>query len=59
MLSIKRKQLILGICLLLSFGYFSTISSLEINAFLKGEIILIPLQAIAITYLYLRYSRKS
>ena len=50
MVLLKNKKLILGIFLLCSMGYFGTISNLEVNSFLRGELVLIPLQALALIY---------
>lgn len=59
MLTIKRKQLIWFFLLLLGCGYFSTMSNLEINYYLKNLIFLMPLQVAAIVYVtYLRWSRN-
>ena len=51
MLTLKRKKLALMILLaLMGLGYFSTVSNLEINVFLKSYISVIPLQLLAILY---------
>ncbi|TWH55061.1 hypothetical protein [Dulcicalothrix desertica] len=50
MMLLKNKKLILGIFVLCSMGYFGTVSNLELNSFLRGEFILIPLQALALIY---------
>ncbi|MCV3214164.1 hypothetical protein OGM63_11690 [Plectonema radiosum NIES-515] len=55
---LKNKKLILLIFLLFGFGYFSAMSNLEINDFLKSQVALMPLQAIALIYItYLRLNR--
>lgn len=60
MLTLKRKKPIFTMLLaLLGLGYFSTISSLEINLFLKSFVSLMPLQAGVIIYLgYLRWAAR-
>lgn len=59
MLTIKRKQLIWILFLLLGFGYFSAMSNLEIHNFWKSLIVLMPMQVVAIIYVtYLRCSRQ-
>ncbi|MBW4604565.1 MAG: hypothetical protein KME29_34650 [Calothrix sp. FI2-JRJ7] len=50
MMLLKNKKLILSIFVLCSMGYFGTVSNLEVNSFLRGEFILIPLQALALIY---------
>ncbi|OKH49332.1 hypothetical protein NIES2101_20895 [Calothrix sp. HK-06] len=50
MMLLKNKKLILGILVLCSMGYFGTVSNLQVNSFLRGEFILIPLQALALIY---------
>ncbi len=58
MFMLQNKKLILLIFLLFGFGYFSAMSNLEINSFLKSQVALMPLQAIALIYItYLRWSR--
>ncbi|WP_029637229.1 MULTISPECIES: hypothetical protein [Nostocales] len=55
---LKNKKLILLIFLLFGFGYFSAMSNLEINSFLKSQVALMPLQAIALLYItYRRWSQ--
>jgi hypothetical protein len=55
----KNKKFIFLMFLLLGCGYFSTMSNLEINSFAKSELVLIPLQLLAIIYLtYLRLNRR-
>ncbi|BAZ11284.1 hypothetical protein NIES4071_31100 [Calothrix sp. NIES-4071] len=59
MMLLKNKKLILGICLLCSMGYFGAVSNAEVNSFLRGELILIPLQALALIYVtFFRTGRK-
>ncbi|MEH1870900.1 hypothetical protein [Nostoc sp.] len=58
MLTIKRKQMIWILFLLLGFGYFSAMSNLEIHNFWKSLIVFMPMQVGAIIYVtYLRWSR--
>ncbi len=58
MLALKRKNITLTILTVVGFAYFSSMSNLVINPFWKTEIILIPLQMVALTYMaYLRWSR--
>lgn len=58
MLILKPKQLNWAIFFLLGIGYFSVMSHLEINYFLKSLIALMPMQVGAIIYVtYLRWSR--
>ncbi|MGI8503961.1 MAG: hypothetical protein ACR2LR_22920 [Hassallia sp.] len=55
---LKKKKLTLLIFLLFGFAYFSAMSNLEINSFLKSQVALMPFQAIALIYItYLRWSR--
>jgi hypothetical protein len=55
----KNKKLIFLMFLLLGCGYFSIMSNLEMNYFAKSELILIPLQLLAIIYLtYVRLNRR-
>ncbi len=57
MLTIKKKKL-LGAMLLaiMGMGYFTTMSSLDINFFLKGYVAIMPMQALALIYVgYLRW----
>ncbi|MEH2194819.1 MAG: hypothetical protein V7K98_19545 [Nostoc sp.] len=59
MLTIKRKQLIWILFLLLGFSYFSVMSNLEIHNFWKSLVVVMPIQAGAIIYVtYLRWSRQ-
>lgn len=59
MLIVKSKYLNLLIVALLGCGFFSTISSLEINEFWKSELALIPIQLMALIYTsYSRYDRS-
>jgi uncharacterized membrane protein YoaK (UPF0700 family) len=59
MLSIKRKKIILFFLLILGFGYFSAMSNLEINYYLKSLIALLPMQVAAIIYVtYIRWKRS-
>ena len=59
MLILKPKQLNWGIFFLLGIGYFSVMSHLEINYFLKSLIVIMPMQVVAIIYVtYLRWSRQ-
>ncbi len=58
MLILKLKQLNWAIFFLLGIGYFSVMSHLEINYFLKSLIAIMPMQVGAIIYVtYLRWSR--
>ena len=50
MLKMKSRHLNLVIFTLLGYGYFSTISSLQINEFWKGQVVLLPIQAMALIY---------
>ena len=60
MLNLKVRYIYLVILALTSCGYFSTISNLDINDFWQGEMVLIPLQLIAVIYLiYLRGSKQN
>ncbi|BAY15865.1 hypothetical protein NIES2109_28550 [Nostoc sp. HK-01] len=57
--TIKRKHLIWFCLLLLSCGYFSAMSNLEINSYLKSVVFMLPLQFAAIFYVtYLRWNRS-
>jgi hypothetical protein len=47
---LKNKKLILMVFVLCSMGYFSAISNLEVNNFVRGELVLIPLQALGLMY---------
>jgi len=59
MLIIKSKQLNWVMFFLLGIGYFSAMSHLEINYFLKSLIVIMPMQVVAIIYItYLRLSRR-
>lgn len=59
MLLLKPKNITLVIFALTALIYFSNASNLEIHPFLKGEVILIPLQLLALIYVaYLRWSRR-
>lgn len=59
MLTIKRKHLFWFFLLILGCGYFSTMSNLEINSYLKSIIFLLPMQLGAIVYVtYLRWNRS-
>jgi hypothetical protein len=52
---LKNKQIIFGIFSLFGLAYFSAISNLEFSSFFRGELVLIPLQTLAIIYVtYLR-----
>ena len=54
----KRKTLTFVMLVFFSCGYFSCISHIETNEFLKSEILLIPVQlAMAIYMTYLRWGR--
>ena len=56
---IKYVSLNLVIFVLLGYGYFSTISSLEIDEFWKSELALIPIQVTALIYTaYCRFWRS-
>lgn len=53
-----KNLLIVGLALL-SCGYFSAMSGLEINYILKGSIVLVPLQVLALLYVaYFWQSKK-
>ncbi len=60
MLIRKPKKLIFSMFLvLLGMGYFSAMSSLEINFFFRGYAALMPMQAVALVYvMYLRWSSR-
>lgn len=60
MLTLKRKKVVFSVLLaLLGLGYFSAMSSLEINFLLKGYISVMPLQALAIIYvLYFQWKAR-
>lgn len=59
MLTFKSKQLAWAMFLLLGLGYFSAMSHLEINYFLKSLIVFMPIQVGAIVYVtYLRWSDR-
>ncbi|WP_193196003.1 hypothetical protein [Nostoc sp. MG11] len=59
MLIFKPKQLAWAMFLLLGLGYFSAMSHLEINYFLKSLIVFMPIQVGAIVYVtYLRWSDR-
>ncbi|MEH2108496.1 MAG: hypothetical protein V7K43_20030 [Nostoc sp.] len=59
MLILKSKQQNLAMFFLLGLGYFSVMSHLEINYFLKSLIAIAPIQVVAIIYVtYLRWSRQ-
>jgi hypothetical protein len=59
MLNFKRHKLILVLFLLLGVGYFSAMSSLEINYFLKSLIAILPIQLGAAIYVSQpRWSRR-
>ncbi|MBD2354147.1 hypothetical protein H6G41_05835 [Tolypothrix sp. FACHB-123] len=59
MLTLKRHKLTLVLFLLLGIGYFSAMSSLEINYFLKSLIAILPLQLGALIYVSQpRWSRR-
>jgi hypothetical protein len=58
MLTLKHRTLTFVILTLLGCGYFSGISHLEVNEFLKSEVALIPIQLVVAIYItYLRWSR--
>lgn len=58
MLTLKRKKLAYTMLLaILGIGYFSAISSLEINSFLRGYVSIVPVQIGAIIYFF--YLRRS
>ena len=45
---------------LLSLGYFSALSNLEIHFFFKSYVVLVPLQAAAFIYvIYFRWKERS
>jgi hypothetical protein len=59
MVTIKRKYFSWTLFLLVGMGYFSAMSSLELNYFLKSLIAIMPIQVIAIVYTtYLRWNRS-
>ncbi|MBW4613107.1 MAG: hypothetical protein KME21_07435 [Desmonostoc vinosum HA7617-LM4] len=59
MLLLKNKQLIWLILFLLGIAYFSAMSQIEINYFLKSFIAIMPMQLGAIIYItYRRWSRR-
>ncbi|MBD6617024.1 hypothetical protein FNW02_14580 [Komarekiella sp. 'clone 1'] len=59
MLIFKPKQLAWAMLLLLGLGYFSAMSHLEINYFLKSLIVFMPIQVGAIVYVtYLRWGER-
>jgi hypothetical protein len=47
---LKYKQMHLLILLIMSMGYFSTVSDWEINYFYKSLILMLPVQLTAIIY---------
>lgn len=57
MLTLKRKKLAFTLfCVLAGLGYFTAMSSVEINFFLKGYVAIVPLQVAALVYVaYLRW----
>ncbi|AFY34656.1 hypothetical protein Cal7507_4280 [Calothrix sp. PCC 7507] len=58
MLILKRQKLTLSILMLIGIAYFSAMSDLEINYFLKCVIAIIPIQVGAIFYMtHLRRNR--
>ncbi len=58
MLSIKRKNWTSIVLLCLGFGYFTTMSNLEVNYLLKSIIAMAPMQILALIYVtYLRFRR--
>jgi hypothetical protein len=59
MLSLKPKQVTWAMLLLLGLGYFSAMSHLEINYFLKSLIFTMPIQVGAAIYVtYQRWSDR-
>jgi hypothetical protein len=60
MLTLKQKKILVTMLLaLFGLGYFSAMSSLEINFFLKSYVLVVPAQAGAIIYLlYLRLKER-
>ncbi|MDH6056394.1 hypothetical protein [Umezakia ovalisporum] len=59
MVSIKRKEMIWLLLLILGCGYFSAMSNLEMNYYLKSLIALLPMQVAALIYVaYLRWHRS-
>ncbi|MDH6062220.1 hypothetical protein [Umezakia ovalisporum] len=59
MVSIKRKEMIWLLLLVLGCGYFSAMSNLEMNYYLKSLIALLPMQVAALIYVaYLRWHRS-
>ena len=60
MLALKGKNLALIALALIAMAYFGTMSHLEIHPFFKGELIVIPLQALALIYvMYWRWYHRS
>ncbi len=55
---LKYKTLIFVILVLFGCGYFSSVSSLELNGFLKSEIVLIPLQVVIAVYMAYRHRSR-
>ncbi len=59
MLSLKPQKLTLVLFLLIGVGYFSAMSNLEINYFLKSLIAILPMQIGALIYTsHHRWSRR-
>jgi hypothetical protein len=59
MLTLKPKQVTWVMFLLFGLGYFSAMSHLEINYFLKSLIIVMPIQFGAIIYVtYIRWNYR-
>jgi hypothetical protein len=50
MLINRPRNLKLAMLALLGLAYFSAVSTLSINSFLRSEVVLIPLQALAMIY---------
>ncbi|EHC11043.1 hypothetical protein CEN49_05190 [Fischerella thermalis CCMEE 5273] len=59
MLIFKRKYISLVFFALLGLVYFTTLSHLEINPFLRSQVALMPTQLFVIIYsTYLRWNRR-
>ncbi|OUL36206.1 hypothetical protein BV372_08340 [Nostoc sp. T09] len=59
MLILKRQKLTLVLCWLIGVGYFSAMSNLEINYFLKSLIAILPMQVGALIYTsHQRWTRR-
>ncbi|MBE9051088.1 hypothetical protein IQ243_11795 [Nostocales cyanobacterium LEGE 11386] len=59
MLNIKRKYFTWAMLLLVGMGYFSVMSSLDMNYFLKSLIAIMPIQLGSVIYMtYLRWNQS-